>query len=394
MAVINQVYQVINSANKQAWGADALQITDTQGLIAFGNFLRNDATADSMEIWMGKISNIISKTIIRGNRAVEEDDLNLEVDEFTWGGILRVLRVVPIDVEHNTEYDLGDQAFDPFKIKTPKVIQKLYSKYGTFEGMVTITDKQLFTAFDSESALMAFYDAVYQQLVNIMAVAKKTYDRLALASFIAEKFKLQETQPEKLHTFDIGKAYRDDTGNSLVRAEALEGLDGEFLRYCAKKIPQIKKQMGAYTAAFNATQAPDLIPQQTKGDYMKFYILDNIESGFNAYLYSDTYHNEMVKIDTYKTVPYWQGVGNNKPFSAANTSKISVYAPSDGTEVTKDGIIAVMMDKDAVTTCYKEEKAESVRVPTKGINHLKYVTYMYAVDTLANGIVFYVGEDE
>lgn len=394
MAVINQVYQVINSANKQAWGKDALQVTDTQSLIAFGNFLRNDATADSMEIWMGKISNIISKTIIRGNRAVQQDDLGLTVDEFTWGGILRVLRVVPIDVEHNTEYDLGDQAFDPFKIKTPKVIQKLYSKYGTYEGMVTITDKQLFTAFESESALMAFYDAVYQQLSNIMVVAKNSYDHLALCAFAGEKKKLQETQPTKKHLIDIGKMYKDETGNNLVQKQALEGTDPEFIRFLSKKIPQIMKQMAAYTAVFNGTEGAELIPQQTTADYMNFYILDNIESGFNAYLYSDTYHNEMVKIDNYKTVPYWQGIGNDDPFSATNTSKIHVYVPSDGTEVELDGVIAIMMDKDAVTTCYREENAESVRVPTKGINHIKNITMMYAVDVLANGCILYVGADE
>lgn len=393
MAVINQVYNVINSANKQAWGAEALQLTDTQSLIAFGNFLRNDATADSMEVWMGKISNIISKTIIRGNRAVDVDDLELAVDEFTWGGILRVLRVVPIDVEHNTEYDLGEQAFDPFKIKTPKVIQKLYSKYGTYQGMVTITDKQLFTAFESESALMAFYDAIYQQLSNIMVVAKNSYDRLALCSFIAEKKKLQVTQPTKMHTFDIGAAYKAETGNTLDRTKALEGTDPEFLRYCAKKIPQIKKQMGAYTATFNATEGDELIPQQTSAEYMKFYILDNIESGFKAYLYSNTYHEDMVNINTYKTVPYWQAVGTDKPFSATNTSKINVKAASDGTNVEMDGIIAVMMDKDAVTTCYREENGESVRVPTKGVNHIKNITMMYALDVLANGCVIYVGAD-
>ena len=393
MAVINQVYNVINSANKQAWGAEALQLTDTQSLIAFGNFLRNDATADSMEVWMGKISNIISKTIIRGNRAVDVDDLELAVDEFTWGGILRVLRVVPTDVEHNTEYDLGEQAFDPFKIKTPKVIQKLYSKYGTYQGMVTITDKQLFTAFESESALMAFYDAVYQQLSNIMIVAKNSYDRLALCSFIAEKKKLQVTQPTKMHTFDIGAAYKAETGNTLDRTKALEGTDPEFLRYCAKKIPQIKKQMGAYTATFNATEGDELIPQQTSAEYMKFYILDNIESGFKAYLYSNTYHEDMVNINTYKTVPYWQAVGTDKPFSATNTSKINVKAASDGTNVEMDGIIAVMMDKDAVTTCYREENGESVRVPTKGVNHIKNITMMYALDVLAIECVIYVGAE-
>ena len=101
----------------------------------------------------------------------------------------------------------------------------------------------------------------------------------------------------------------------------------------------------------------------------------------------------MVNINTYKTVPYWQAVGTDKPFSATNTSKINVKAASDGTNVEMDGIIAVMMDKDAVTTCYREENGESVRVPTKGVNHIKNITMMYALDVLANGCVIYVGAD-
>lgn len=395
MAVINQIFSTINSVNKQTWGENALQLTDLQSSIAFGNFLRNDASAESLEIWMGKLSNVIGKTIIRNNREVTEDDLNIEVDDMAWGGIMRTIRIVPISVEHNTEYDIENGAtIDPFKVKAPKAIQKLFSKFGTFQGLVTILDKQLFTAFDTEAGLMAFYDAVYQQLVNIMKVAKKNYDRMAIANFIGEKFKLQTEQPNKLHTIDVGKLYRTETGKTLDRTQALEGTDPDFVRYLSKKIPQIKKEMASYTAVFNATTGDELVPQQTPAEYLKFYILNNLESGFNSYLYSTTYHDEMVKIDTYKSVPFWQGIGNVAPFDAANTSKIHINVASDGTEIEQDGIIAVMFDKEAVSSNYREEKAESVRIPTKGINHIKYVTYMYCNDAFSNGVVLYVGNTD
>ena len=147
--------------------------------------------------------------------------------------------------------------------------------------------------------------------------------------------------------------------------------------------------MNADTDVFNAS---DGYLSQTPDSYMNFYVHSLIDSRLSTYLYADTYHKEMVKVDNYKPVEFWQGikgaVGN--AFDPANTSKINIKPASGGDAIEKSGILAVMVDKDAIVSTYQREASESWRIPLKGTNHAITMTHMYINDMLENGIVFYV----
>lgn len=388
MAKINQVYQIINQVQKQAWGTVPVELTNATTLIALGDYLRNDATPDSRDIFTGKLSEVIGKTILV-SRPFTANSLGISRDEMEWGGVVRKVRVKPKLVEHNTEYDLNNTSdFNPFDIVTPEVDQKLFSKFGTFESLVTVTDEQLFTAFTSEGELLAFYELIYKTLEDSMKRGMLSYDRMALVNFMAEKFKLQTLQGNKTHTVNLLAQYKTETGdNNITAAQALAGTHKEFNRFLASTMLMYKGWMAEDTDVFNASEG---YTSQTTENYLNFYILRNISSRLPAYLYSSEYHDEMVKINNYTEVNFWQGIGDVNGFNVNSTSKIHVNTASDATEIEQAGIIAVMIDKDAVATYYKRDKAESWRVPTKGTNHYKATTQMMANDMWENGIVFYV----
>ena len=82
---------------------------------------------------------------------------------------------------------------------------------------------------------------------------------------------------------------------------------------------------------------------------MTLILLSEFAAGAEAYLYSDTYHDQFVHLAKAETVPYWQGSGTAYDF--ASTSKIMV-TPNTGATVeeaiTVSGILGVMFDRDAV----------------------------------------------
>ena len=109
------------------------------------------------------------------------------------------------------------------------------------------------------------------------------------------------------------------------------------------------------------------------------------------YLQSDTYHDTLVKMPYYRTVPYWQGTG--KDYSFDNVSKISVVLTKGGQATTIAGAIAVLYDYEAMGTTI-----DKPRTPTERNNHDEYTNYYYKVnrgyfnDLSENGVVFYIAD--
>lgn len=392
---MNQIYAVINKAQKQAWNKEAVSVIDTTSLIALGNHIINSSEATSKDLFTGALTDLISKTIFV-SRALTGMDYGIYRDETDWGAVVRKVRVKPKGVEHNTEYDLASQEFDPFTMEIPTVLEQLYSKYTTYASEIVITDDQLFSAFKGDSELQAFYSLLFKQLEDSMYRAQISLDRLALANYIVEKKKLQATQTKKTHTINLIQEYYNEAG--IITTTSKMWTDKEFLRFIASKLNEYKVLMNSDTDTFNAS---DGYVSQTPDEYLNFYVLNMLDSRLKTYLYADTFHEDFVKVSTFKTVPFWQGgIGSEGPaFKPTEISKIvlkpaSTDALDEEPTITFTGVLAVMVDRDAIVSTYRNEKSESWRIPTKGTKHYRSKTHMYINDMLENGVVFYVEDIE
>lgn len=387
---INQVYQVINKAIKQTWGQEALTVIDEQSLISVGRDLIRQGSSESKRLFATYLTDIITDTIYV-SRPLQLDDLGISRDTNGFNGIKRKIRVKPILTKHNTEYDLNNDAeFKPFEIIEPEVQELLFNKFSTYAVEIFIPDNQLFQAFDSNADMEAFYALLFKQLDDAITRAEKAFDKLALENFIGEKLKLQTTQGTKMHAVNILKKYNDRFGLQLSAVNCTS--DKEFLRFLSAMLMRFKRLMASDTDKFNASEGYN---SQTTGEYLNMYVLAEIDDFVKAYLYSDTYHDEMVELHKYVSVDSWQGVGDNAdPFDFTNTSKIHINIASDGTEIQQDGILAVLIDKDAVATFYDRPVAESWRVMTKGTKYYKAGTKEMINDLLENGVVLYVKDED
>ena len=83
----------------------------------------------------------------------------------------------------------------------------------------------------------------------------------------------------------------------------------------------------------------------TSADYLHVVLLSDFAKAADAYLQSDTYHNEFTKLPNAETVPYWQASGTGYDFDSV--SKIDVKTAS-GNTVSQTGILGVMFDRDAL----------------------------------------------
>ena len=54
----------------------------------------------------------------------------------------------------------------------------------------------------------------------------------------------------------------------------------------------------------------------------RLIVLSDLDKGLAFNLYGDTYHEEFVKLENYKTIPFWQGTGTSMNIAARSTINI------------------------------------------------------------------------
>ena len=392
MAAINQVYSLLNNSIKQIQGVNAVEITDERSLISVGEDTINSMDAGSKEIFTKTLTDMITDTIYVSNKA-GNDDLGVSKDTNGFNGIKRKVRVIPGELVNNTEYDLtAESNFNPFSIEVPAATEQIFKKFGTVGCDVFIPDNQLFTAFNSNADAQNFYSLIYQKCDNQIIRAEKAFDRLAIANFIAEKIHLQTTQAGqgKMHAVNLLALYNADHPDAPLTKATCKG-NPEFLRFFTTQFSKFRKLMEDDTAVFNSSTGDHLYPSKTYAEEINAYVLNEIDANLPGYLYSDTYHKELVTLNNYKVVNAWQGIGKTG-FDFDSCSKVHVNLASDGTEVEQSGVIALLCHKDAISTFYDRSEAETWRVPTKGTKYHRAITREMINDTVENAVVFYVAD--
>ena len=86
------------------------------------------------------------------------------------------------------------------------------------------------------------------------------------------------------------------------------------------------------------------INKTLKRDRLVVQVLSEFESDVNRVLMSDTFHNDMVALPKYESIPYWQ---DSDGLTFDTVSSINVKTGT-GKEISKKGIVAFICDKWAI----------------------------------------------
>lgn len=185
-------------------------------------------------------------------------------------------------------------------------------------------------------------------------------------------------------------AYNGANG-TLTAAEALR--NKEFLRFASATIAKYKKYVAQASAKYNAGNYITFTP----ADKLKFVANTEFAKALDAYLYSDTYNEEFVKLDGYSEVPFWQGSGT------ADGDRLTVdvvvsYTTDQGSNATASvkntGVLAVMFDDEAAAVCNENYRTTSIYNP-RG----EYTNYFYKYDAMfmndveENCVVFTIADN-
>lgn len=378
MATFNQIYTMVNDATAQMYGSGAITVKDTSSLVSLGEKVLSSET--DKDVFFKTLVDRIARTIV-AIREFETKERSVKRDTINWGLFVQKISYKRKTAVENPSYDFTTQT-NPFNVKpSTEIIQKIFGEdIGVWSYADAIPYDQMFTAFNSASAMGAVIAGIYTNINNEYTMAKAALENLAVDTLIAGVIKKGKATQKR----NVLAEFNTANGTSLTASQALKNTD--FIKYVNREL---------YTTIGFMQEANELynlegIIRQTPKDKLVVEILGMYASASAVYLEADTYHNELVKLPRYEEVNYWQGMGTEASFEDVSTIKIK-NTGIDAEEISQSGIIACIHDYDAVASFVDKPEVGSIANPAQRCLNVFYqAARNYGVDLSEKCVVFYM----
>ena len=356
---VNQISGLLNSVFGEILGEGALITENLSNLVSSGQIITSSTTyGDNFDNYAGAIIDKVGKTIFV-DRVYRAKDIGIWRDYFEYGSVLEKIRVDVGDYEDNCEWDLtkmGTTTLDYnenlqnhieelFRFIPANVQAKYFNLKTTFKTTISITRKQLKSAFDSATDMARFIGMIENRIASKMEIAKEELQRRAVGNFIGEKINTATNVVNLKTEFEAAGGATIPTLPEALR-------DPEFLRFAAKKMTMDREFMTQPSKVYTDGSFYNHTPIEDS----RLIVLSDLDTGLKFNLYGDTYNEEFVKLDNYKTVPFWQGTGTTMALADRSSIKITT---SEGHTVNRGAILGVLFDRDAIMCCNEDPEVRS-----------------------------------
>ena len=360
---IKQVYALVNDATKEVLGEQALIKEDLSDVVSVGEQIANMNLYDK---YVGALVNRIARSIFVDRRYAGRAPSVL-MDSWEFGSIVQKAHMKTPEAEENETWELVDGAtYEENQFYKPSVSVKLWNQKTTFEVPISIAEEQLKQSFLGAEEMARFVAMIYQVVENSLTLKVDALIMRTINNFIGATI----DDAGATRNIHLLTEYNTIYGTSLTSANCLYHKD--FLRYCAFRIKQVATRMSVFSTLFNIGGTEKFTPRED----LRIILHETIDAGVSAFLQSDTFHDELVKLPQADVVPFWQGSGTS--FALADTTAINVSVLDDsGTkqDVSEDYIIACMFDRNALgVTAMKK------RVTSKYNAKAEFYNYWYKED--------------
>lgn len=386
-----QIKDLMNSVTTEILGKGDIVAEDLSNVVDIGKEIFDNTDVDN---YVKSLVNHIGKVIFV-NRPYTGNIPSMLMDSWEFGSVLEKIQADIPDATENSTWDLQDgKSYDPNVFYKPKVSAKFFNSKVTFEVPMSFTERQVKESFSSAAQLNGFVSMIYNAVdksmtIKIDSLVMRTMNNMIAQTLHAE-FPTVTDGDYKASTgnkaVNLLKLYNDKYTKTLTPETAIT--DPDFIRFASYIMGLYADRLGKLSTLFNVGKKERFTP----ADMLHVVMLSDFEKAASTYLYSDTWHNENVKLPAAETVPYWQGSGED--YSFAKTSDIHVTV-SDGSgatvEVVASGILAVMYDRDAMGVCNSDRRVTTqYNAKAEFFNNFYKYDASYFNDLNENFVVFFV----
>ena len=338
---VSQIYGLMNSVIREILGEEAVVNEDLSNVVDIGTALFN---ASAIDAYVKSLVNHIGKVIFV-NRPYSGSVPSVLMDGWEFGSVLEKISADIPEATENESWELENgTSYDPNIFYKPSVTAKFFNSKVTFEVPMSFTEKQVKQSFSSAEQLNGFLSMLYNAVdksmtIKIDSLVMRTINNMIAETIYADYQGASTSTKSGVRAVNLLKLYNDKFSGSLTAEAAVT--DPEFVRFASYTLGLYSDRLSKISTLFNVEGKERF----TSADYLHVVLLSDFAKAADAYLQSDTYHNEFTKLPNAETVPYWQASGTGYDFESV--SKIDVKTAS-GNTVSQTGILGVMFDRDAL----------------------------------------------
>lgn len=391
---VNQIYAILNDImleisgqvvpvyNEQGEQINAVPVVqeDLSNIVDVGTYVFNNNWRDN---YVHSMINRIGREVFV-DRTYEGYAPSVLRDAWEYGSVMAKTRCKIFEAKANPSWTLEKgQTVNQFEFNPPTVYEKFFNKKVGWQIDCSFTEVQLRESFTNATAMNRFYSMIENRIATSMTIYTDSLVMRTINNFMAEKMYANNG------VIDLLAGYNEGLDTPITAAAAMRSK--EFLRYAALTISLFVDRFRAPSANFNIMDGDDMNITFTPREYAHLVLHSDLAKAMEVYLQSDTYHDELVKIGEYETVPFWQLQGDK--YQLANTSRIDVKLASDNTHtIDRNYVVGVLFDRDALGVMNDNRRTtNSYNANGEYWNNFYKVDTSYFNDLAENGIIFVLG---
>lgn len=387
---VEQIYTIVNSIVGEVTGKSDLVQEDLSNIVDVGTEVFSVTDTDN---YVKKLVDHIGKVIFV-NREYRGSAPNVLMDSWEYGSVVEKIQMdLPQAVENPSWNLTNGTSYDPNVFYQPTVTAKFFNNKSTFEIPMSFTEMQVKESFTNVTQLNGFMSMIYSAIGRAMSVrtdsmVERTINNM-IAQTIANDFSGVSdgnySNSTSTRAVNLLKGYNAMSQTTLTAEQAIT--TPEFIRYASYQMSLYMDRLRKMSTLFNVGGKERFTPD----DLLHIVVLSDFAKGADMYLYSDTFHNELVKLPNYESVPFWQGSGNDYSFAKVSAINVKTEGGDSGKTVSIGGILGVMFDRDALGVCnYNERVTSQYNAKAEFFNNFYKYDCGYFNDLNENFVVFFV----
>lgn len=382
---VEQIYEIINTITAEQLGDSVIVNEDLSNLVDLGQQFTDTVGLDNfVRSLVDHVGKVVFVDRVYGGRAP-----SVLVDGWEYGSILEKISVSLPEAQENEIWDLQDgESYDPYVFKKPNVTAKFFNDRITFDIQLSITTKQVKSAFDNVGQMNAFMSMLYTSVANSATVKTDALIMRAINNMIGETLYAEfpsgtYTGVSGVRAVNLLKLYNDtvDEADALTAAEFIR--TPEAIRFAVKTFKNYIDRIKVMSTLFNMGGQERFTPD----DRLHLIMLSEFANAADIYLQSDTFNEQYTALPSAERTVYWQGSGIDYGFSSTSAIKIQTSA---GHTIDVSGVLAVMFDRDALGVANVDRFVTSAyNAKADFTNNFYHFTQGMWNDGNENFIVFY-----
>ena len=384
---VNQIYTILNDVMLEVTGQNVADEGEPAA------FILNEDLSNIVDMGTAVFSNNWKDNYVKAlldrigrevfvDRTYEGYAPRVLRDSWEYGSIMSKTRCKIFDAKANPSWNLQKgETVNQFEFNPPDVTQKFYNSKTAWQIDCSFTDYQLRESFTNAAAMNRFISMIENRIQTSMTIYIDSLIMRTINNFMAEKINAGNSVIDVLAGFNATQA------SPITAAAAVS--NKEFYRYLAYRTDLDIERFRAPSANFNIDDEANVT--FTPREYAHFVLHSDFAAGMKVYLQADTYHENLVTLGDFETVPFWQAQGD--AYQLATTSRIDVKLASDNTKtVNRNYIIGILFDRDALGVLNDNRRVTSAyNANGEYWNNFYKVDTSYFNDLAENAIIYVLG---